>query len=415
MKRPVIRRRDRPARRLSIRDLLGEALAGVTARPSRLALTTLGTVVGIAALVSTIGLGQTASGQISERFDAASATRVVVEPGERDGPDGAVQAVQLPGDAAERVNRLAGTAAAGTFARVDVGGDRVRGVPVSDPSGSIEHDIPTVAASAGLFDAVNAMIADGRVFDDGHDERGDAVVVLGKYAAERLGISRVDTQPSIFIGERSFTVVGILDSVSARAELLDAAIMPMGTAAAVYGTGAPNAVEIRTEMGAAQLIGEQAPLAVLPNNPDLLSVDVPPPPGSLREDVSTDINAVFLALGGLALLVGGLGIATVTLLSVLERTSEIGLRRAVGATRTHVAGQFVVESVIIGFLGGLIGAAAGVLATVGVSAVRDWTPLLDYRLAIVAPLLGAMIGLVAGTYPAWRAARVEPITALRTS
>ncbi|NED95387.1 ABC transporter permease [Phytoactinopolyspora alkaliphila] len=402
-------------RRLTLRDLVDEALSGVAARPSRLALTTLGTVIGVAALVSTIGLGQTASGQISDRFDATSATRVVVEAGERDSPDGAVQATELPWDAADRVARLSGVASAGTFARVAVGGANVRGVPINDPSGSIDHDIPVTAVTEGLFDAVNGVLSTGRFFDSGHDERGNAVVVLGRYAAERLGINRVDAQPSIFIGDRPFTVVGILDTVSHRSELLDSAILPMGTAESLYGLQAPAAVEIRTELGAAQLIGSQAALAVAPNSPELLSVEVPPRPGSLRDDVSTDINALFLALGGLALLVGGLGIANITLLSVMERISEIGLRRSVGASSKHIAGQFIVESVVIGFLGGLIGAAAGVLATVGVSVVQDWTPLLDYRLAVLAPFLGAAIGLLAGTYPAWRASTIEPITALRTN
>jgi len=214
----------------------------------------------------------------------------------------------------------------------------------------------------------------GRYFDSGHDERGDQVVILGKYAAERLGVNRVDSQPSIFIGDWPFTVIGILDSVAGRAELQDAVIMPHGTVRQIYGVPAPDSVDIRMAIGAAQQVGEQAPIAVDPNNPELYQVDVPPRPGSLRENVTADVNALFLVLGGVALLIGGLGIANITLLSVLEHVSEIGLRRAVGATRPHVALQFLVESIVIGFLGGLVGTAVGVLVTVGVSAFRDWTP-----------------------------------------
>jgi putative ABC transport system permease protein len=154
-------------------------------------------------------------------------------------------------------------------------------------------------------------------------------------------------------------------------------------------------------------------VAVSPNSPELVQVNAPPRPGELRRDVVGDVNALFLLLGAVALLVGGLGIANVTLLSVLERISEIGLRRAIGATRVHIASQFLVESVIVGLLGGLVGTAVGVLTTIGVSIFREWTPLLDPRLAIAAPLLGALIGLLAGTYPAWRAASIEPIAALR--
>ncbi|MBB5786829.1 ABC transporter permease [Jiangella mangrovi] len=400
----------RRGRRMTLRDLTSEALAGVAARPSRLALTTLGTVLGIAALVATIGLGQTAAGQISDRFDAVAATRVTVEPGETEGPDGQVALTQLPWDAPARLERLAGVESAGTFAAVDVGGDPVRGVPY----GTQEQTVPVAAASPGLFESLGARLSGGRTFDEGHDARGDAVVVLGRYAADRLGINRVDAQPSIFIGDRAFTVIGIVDSVDYRTELQDSVIMPMTTARELFGLEAPEVLEVRTELGAAQLIGRQAPIAVDPNNPDLLDVSAPPRPGSLRDNVSADVNGLFLALGGLSLLVGGLGIANVTLLSVLERISEIGLRRAVGAGRVHVAGQFLVESGIVGLLGGLIGSTIGVLATVGVSVVRDWTPLLDIRLALVAPLLGGLIGLVAGAYPAWRASAVEPITALRS-
>lgn len=409
-----MRRRERRTVRLSARDLLGEAVAGVAARPSRLVLTTLGTVLGIAALVATLGLGQTASGQISGRFDAVAATRVVIEPGEREGPDGTVRSTQLPWDAPDRILRLAGVESAGTYAEVDVDDVPAVSLPVASGAGSAGSVLPVAGASPGLFTAVGAELDNGRVFDAGHDERADAVVVLGRYAAERLGISRVGSQPSVFIGNRAFTVIGIVDSVDHRAEILDAIIMPMGTARAVYDLPAPDTVEVRTVIGAAQQVGEQAALAVEPNDPDLLAVDVPPRPGSLADTVSADVNGLFLALGGLSLLVGGLGIANVTLLSVLERVSEIGLRRAVGAGRGHVAGQFLVESGLIGLIGGLVGAAIGVLTTIGVSVLREWTPLLDIRLAVASPLLGAMIGLVAGTYPAWRASRTEPIAALRS-
>jgi len=395
----------------AVRDLLDEALAGVAARPTRLVLTTLGTVLGIAALVGTLGLGQTAGGQITQRFDLAAATRVVVQPDDKGGQEGEA-ATQLPWDAPERISRLNGVDAAGTFSALDVGDDLVRSVAGLDGQKD-GHALQVLAGSAGLFDAVRATLRTGRLFDAGHDARADRVVVLGKNAANRLGINRVDSQPAVFIGDQAYTVIGILDSVTGRAELLDAVIMPNGTAKVDYDLAAPDALEIRTQVGAAQLIAGQAPVAIDPNNPSALKVDAPPKQGGVRTGVESDLNALFLLLGAVALLVGGLGIANVTLLSVLERISEIGLRRALGAARRHVAAQFLVESVIVGFLGGLLGTAVGVLLTVGVSWGRDWTPILDNRLAVGAPLLGAFIGLVAGTYPAWKASAIEPITALR--
>ncbi|WP_344111991.1 ABC transporter permease [Kribbella alba] len=404
-------RKRRLKRGPAVRDLLDEALAGVAARPTRLILTTLGTVLGVAALVGTVGLGQTANGQITQRFDLAAATRVVVQPDDKGGQSGEA-ATELPWDAPERISRLNGVEAAGTVSTLAVGDDLVRSVAGLDSQRN-GHALTVMAGSAGLFDAVRSVLRTGRFFDSGHDARADRVVVLGKHAAERLGINRVESQPAIFIGDQAYTVIGILDSVSGRAELLDAVIMPNGTAKTAYDLAAPDALEIRTQVGAAQLIGRQAPVAIDPNNPSALKVDAPPAQGGVRRGVQSDLNALFLLLGAVALLVGGLGIANVTLLSVLERVSEIGLRRALGAARRHVAVQFLVESVIVGFLGGLLGTAAGVLLTVGVSWGRDWTPILDNRLALGSPFLGAFIGLVAGTYPAWKASAIQPITALR--
>lgn len=407
---PTRSRRRRLRSRPAVRDLLDEALAGVAARPTRLILTTLGTVLGVAALVGTVGLGQTAAGQITQRFDLAAATRVVVQPDDKGGQEGEA-ATQLPWDAPDRIKRLNGVEAVGTVSSLEIGDDLVENVTGLD--GGEGKALQVMAGSSGLWDAVRAVLKTGRFFDDGHDQRADKVVVLGKHAAERLGINRVDAQPAVFIGDEPYTVIGILDSVTGRADLNDAVIMPNGTAKQAYNLESPDAVEIRTAVGAAQLIAEQAPIAIEPNNPSTLAVDAPPKQGAVRKGVESDLNALFLLLGAVALLVGGLGIANVTLLSVLERISEIGLRRALGAARRHIAVQFLVESVIVGFLGGLLGTAVGVILTVGVSWVRDWTPILDNRLAFGSPLLGAFIGLVAGTYPAWKASAIQPITALR--
>jgi putative ABC transport system permease protein len=125
------------------------------------------------------------------------------------------------------------------------------------------------------------------------------------------------------------------------------------------------------------------------------------------------VNGVFLVLAVIVLLAGGVGIANVTMLSVMERVGEIGLRRAVGATGRQIAGQFVAESVVIGLLGGLIGAALGVFAVVGVAVARSWTPVVNPWVAVGGALLGAVVGLVAGGLPARRAARIEPVDALR--
>ncbi len=400
--------------RFLVQDLVIEASFGIGARPSRLIMTTLGTVLGIASLVVTIGFAQTAAGQIASQFDAVAATQVVIEPGTSRTAMGTTQAIaRLPWDASERVERLAGVQRAGLIAAVPLGETTITAVPINDPSAAKTLSPPLAATSASLLEAVRGHVVTGRYFDSGHDARGDRVVVLGADAAKKLGINRVDTQPSIFIGDHSYTVIGIVSGMERRADLLDSVILPLGTARTDFGLLAPDELQVQIQVGAGALVGRQAPVALDPNAPENFEVQAPPSKSELQANVQADVNIVFLILGAIALLAGGLGIANVTLLSVMERVGEIGLRRALGATKRNIASQFIVESVVIGLLGGLIGSALGVFAVVIVSLVQGWTPVLDLWVALGAALLGAVVGLAAGAYPANRASNIEPITALR--
>lgn len=399
---------------LSARDLFVEASHGIGSRPGRLILTILGTVLGIAAVVVTLGMAQTGAGQIAKQFDAIAATQAVAQAKVTQTLGGETRArTTLPWDSPDRVLRLNGVEAAALLADVDVAGARISAVPIVDPTAAQLAAPPVVAASPELLDAVRATLSTGRMFDAGHDARADRVVILGANAAQRLGINRIDSQPSIFIGEDAYTVIGILDSTARRRDLLDAVIMPMGTARADFGLAAPGELQIRIAVGAGALVAEQVPIALSPNSPENVEVNAPATGGELQRNVRGDINIIFLALGAVALIVGGLGIANVTLLSVMERVGEIGLRRALGATRGQVALQFIVESVVVGLLGGLIGAALGVFVVVGVSALQQWTPIIDMPLALGSAVLGGVIGLVAGAYPAIKAASLEPVSALR--
>ncbi len=409
-RRPPFRHRTELSARMSVRDLIGEAGAGLFARPARVALTVLGTVVGVAALVATLGLSKTAGNQIVGRFDEVAATDVTVLPVARPGSPGSTV---LPFDAEARMRRLNGIVAAGTLTDVDVRGALVRSVPVNDPLGQTAIQIPIKAASPGLWRAVRATLATGRVPDSGHSRRSDRVVVLGPNAAQRLNISRVDQQPAIYLDDRLYLVIGILADVQRQPSLLGAAVIPEGTARTEFGLTAPGSVQIETRVGAVEVIAAQAPVALNPSAPGLLKVTAPPDPRKLRGAIKNDLNVLFVLLGGVSLLVGAIGIANVTLVSVLERVGEIGLRRALGAKRRHIAAQFLIESTAMGLLGGIIGVSVGMLVVVAVSASRTWTPVLDPWVPLAAPFLGALIGLVSGTYPALRAAALEPVDALR--
>ena len=399
--------------RLSPRDLLREAAAGLFTRPGRVALTVLGTVIGVGALIATLGLSQTAGNQIVGRFSEVAATDVVVTP--VPGAVGGESAAEaIPWDAEARMKRLNGVAEAGTLADVDVRGALVRSVPINDPLGQVDVQLPVKAASPGLWAAVRAELASGRYPDAGHSARADRAVVLGRNAARRLGIASLDQQPAIFIGDRLYQVSGVVRSVERQPTLLGSITIPNGTARREFGLRAPAAVQVETEIGAVEVVVRQAPRALSPANPALLRVASPPDPETLRAGVENDLNALFLLLGGVSLLVGALGIANVTLVSVLERVGEIGLRRALGARRRHIAAQFLVESAAMGLLGGIVGASLGTLLVVGVSATRDWTPVLDAWVPLAAPAAGALIGLVSGAYPSLRAAAMEPVEALRS-
>jgi len=408
------RRPDAPPRSgIRPRDLLNESLAGIFSRPLRMALTVLGIVIGMTALVGTVGLTRTAGNRIISQFDQLAATELFVtaRPG---ASTGIVDPKAIPWDAPERLQRLNGVVAAGSMSDVDIGGALVSASPITDPTGQTAFKLAVRAASPGLFRAVRAVLAEGRLFDAGHSLRADRVAVLGLDAAARLHIQDVDRLPAISIGDQIYLVMGIIRDVARKPELLSSVIIPEGTARQYFGLAGPGIVTIETGVGAASLIAEQARPALRPDEPHGLRVQVPQEPKRVRDEVQTDLNVMFLLLGGLSLVVGALGIANITLVGVMERTSEIGLRRALGATRGHVAAQFLLESASIGVIGGVLGASIGILLIITVSAFELWSPVLDPAAPLLAPLVGGIIGLLSGVYPAARAARLEPAETVRT-
>ncbi|WP_055479493.1 ABC transporter permease [Sphaerimonospora mesophila] len=388
------------------RDLWNEALAGMLARPVRTALTTLGTVLGITTLVITLGIAGTAGNQIVGRFDELTATAITVEV-----PQGRDPLVAW--DALTDLARLHGVESASALAQNDKSSNlSVTANALIDPTKVTYQTLAVVATTPELPSTVQGRMIGGRFFDTGHIRRRDKVVVLGEQAAKMLGITRLNNAPAVFIKDHAYTVIGILGDLR-REQILSTAVIVPPTIGADFGLRDVTRVLINTSLGAADLIARQAPLALSPNHPDDLQVIAPPTPKRAREGVQDDVNGLFLILGLVSLVVGAVGIANVTLVTVMERIAEIGLRRSLGAARRHIAMQFLLESTMTGLAGGVIGAGVGTIAIVAVSAVKQWTPVLDVRLALAAPAAGALVGLLAGLYPALRAAHMEPVDALR--
>lgn len=401
---------------LPLADLLGEALAGVLQRPGRTVLTMLGVVLGVGTVVAVLGMTASATGQISGRFTALTATEVTVRQTDAVRPEDLTSTgTPFPGDADARAAQIKGVRSAGTYSALAAErvGD-VTGVPLP---GAPAEQLPVIAASAGALPALRPTVQSGRLYDAVLDRRAEPVAVLGSGAARRLGITRLNRRPVVFLGGTPVTVIGIVSDVERKSEVLASVVVPAGTAQRLWGPPGkqdePTQMIVDTELGAAEDVAAQLPLALRPDRPDTLQAVAPPDPRSLKTHVTTDLNSLFLLLAGVSLAIGTVGIANTTLIGVLERTGEIGLRRALGARRRHVTAQFLTESALIGSVGGLVGAAAGVVAVVAVALFQQWTPVLPTAVALLAPLVGTLTGLVAGAYPALRAARIEPVDAFR--
>ena len=400
------------------RDLLNEAVSGLVERRGRTALTVVGAALGITAFVASLGLSRTAGSQILVRLDRLQATAVearlrVATPGSPLATGASAAGTPLVADAIERAVRIKGVASASVLSRVPKRGLRIRAGFVRDLANQPSLDRDVLVASPDLLQTIGGTFASGRMFDRGNDERSDSVCVLGARLADALGVPSVEGSPAVFVGQRAFTVLGIIRSVDRRDDILDSVIVPEGVAAKRLGYVGPSNLLVKTDVGAAEIVANQLATVLSPENPIRVDVRTGQQARIVRKTTERDLDALFFALGAVVAVIGALSIANVTLVSVYERVGEIGLRRSLGARPIHIASQFLMESTVLGVLGGVVGTSLGVIAIVGMSAVRGWTPVLEGSLLVLAPIVGAAVGLLSGVWPSVRAARMQPVDALR--
>lgn len=394
--------------RLRPRDLLRLATVGPRTRKLRAALSVLGISIGIASLVAVLAVSETSKADLLAKIERLGTSLLTVAPGESLFGGEA----KLPASAAGRISLLDGVESSAAVTAVEGATVRRSSYVPAEITGGIYVE----AADAELLRTLEGTTASGR-FVDRATERFPAVV-LGAKAAKRLGIHSVNGVVQVYVSGRLFTVVGVLEPLPLVPELDSAALIGYPVAARLFGTDrSPSKVYVRTREGEAQVRAAAAllPSAADPWDPGEVAVSHPSDALEAQAAAEGAFTSLFLGLGAVALLVGAIGIANVMIISVLERRSEVGLRRALGARRRHIAVQFLGESFVLGIAGGIVGVVLGVAAT-GAYAAYEGFALLVPPAAVAGGLLAAcLLGALAGLYPATRAARLTPTEALRTT
>ncbi|MEV6520733.1 ABC transporter permease [Longispora sp. NPDC051575] len=391
----------RPAR-LSPGDVARVASGGLRTRPLRVVLSALGIAIGIGAMVSVIGVSASSRAELTARLDRLGTNLLTVTPGK----SLFGETSRLPKESVAMVRRIGPVTTVSATGSVAATVRRTDRIPDGETGG-----LSVRAARTDLLDTVGGSTARG-VWLNAATAHYPATV-LGATAARRLGVTTPDARTQVWLGNRWFAVIGVLSPVDLAPELDTAALVGFDVAERYLAfDGHPSVLYERSADTEVEQVRAVLPRTVNPQHPEEVAVSRPSDALSARAAADTTFTGLILGLGAVALLVGGVGIANTMVISVLERRGEVGLRRALGATRAQIAVQFLAESLLLSLLGGAAGAALGAAVTIGYAALRDWpTDVPAWSLAggVAATLA---IGTLAGLYPAVRAARLAPTEAL---
>jgi putative ABC transport system permease protein len=393
------------ARRLRPADLGRVASVGLRTRRLRAALSALGIAIGVAAIVAVLGLSASSQAGLLAEIDKLGTNLLTVT----NGQNLLGGTAELPRAAPGMISRIGPVTAVQATATISgINAYRSPLIPAINTNA-----LSVDAATTGLPQAVSTSVARGRYLNNA--TATEPVAVLGATAAQRLGIDRIYPGERIWVGGQWFYLVGILNPAVLAPEIDTAVLIGFPAAEKYLGSdGHPSTVYVRTQTSQVDAVHSLLAATANPENPGEVNVSQPSAALVARADAQSALNGLFLGLGAVSLLVGAVGVANIMVISVLERRSEIGLRRALGATKGHIRTQFLTEAMLLALLGGATGVSAGAAATAIYATARHWAiviPALAWTGGLAAALL---IGAVAGLLPALRAARMSPTEALWT-
>jgi putative ABC transport system permease protein len=392
--------------RLPARELIGTALGGLRTRRLRAALSALGIAIGIGAMVAVVGVSSSAQANLLAEIDALGTNLLTVSPGQTFLGANEV----LPDTAVPMVGHMLNVQSdAAVYQVPNVGVYRTPFVPAAETGG-----IGVDAAGENLPGVVGTSLSSGHFLDA--RSSGFPEAVLGAQAAQVLDINQVGGHVLIYLGNTWFQVIGILKPALLDSGLDSTVFISLPIAERMFSVK-PNPSEIYVRANQNDVVSVSNLLAPTadPQNADGVQVSRPSDALEARAAAKGQFTTLLLGLGAVALLVGAIGIANIMVISVLERRGEIGLRRALGATRRHITAQFLAESALLAALGGVAGLALGAGATEIYALTRNEPFVVPVYALVAAPLAGFAIGALAGLYPAAKAARLSPTEALRAT